>query len=378
MKVGILTLPLWNNFGGILQSYALKKTLCDFGCDVTLIDYQYDVEAIDRLIAKKIKNIIKATFLLPFNKRITETFDIKQQTSVKTRDFVIKEMSPLISVRASNIRNREVITNLDTIVVGSDQVWRKRYSPNLYDYYLDFVKTVNVKKVSYAASFGSSNIDYSTDEINKVKDLLKRFSSISVRESDAVDIVKTEFEADACHVLDPTMLLTKNDYLSLLDKYNVSYSENNSGLFVYILDKGTYENFRIIELEETLKLKHFEVKPKVIDSLYYYNKENYIYPCVTQWLKAFFESEYTLVDSFHGCVFSIIFNKPFIVLGNEERGMSRFISLLKIFDLEDRLVTKDQDIEQLINREIDWRSVNKLLHDNRFYSFEFLKEALDI
>ena len=93
--------------------------------------------------------------------------------------------------------------------------------------------------------------------------------------------------------------------------------------------------------------------------------EDCIFPGVTTWLRAFMDAEMTIVDSFHGMVFSIIFNKPFWVIGNANRGMSRFTSLLKVFHLEERLLDANQLHKVDINRPIDWASVNAILEQKR-------------
>lgn len=84
-----------------------------------------------------------------------------------------------------------------------------------------------------------------------------------------------------------------------------------------------------------------------------------------------------MVDSFHGCVFAIIFNKPFITIGNPERGMTRFYSLLKLFDLENRLVKSTEDFDfSLLHEEIDWRKVNSILTDEKEKALSFLVKSL--
>ena len=103
---------------------------------------------------------------------------------------------------------------------------------------------------------------------------------------------------------------------------------------------------------------------------------DFVFPRVTAWLRAFMDAEMTIVDSFHGAVFSIIFNKPFWVIGNEKRGMARFTSLLKMFHLEDRLVD-ETDLDNLdFHKAIDWNEVNSILEEKRRASKELLLENL--
>ena len=82
-----------------------------------------------------------------------------------------------------------------------------------------------------------------------------------------------------------------------------------------------------------------------------------------------------ITDSFHACVFSIIFHKPFIVIGNKERGLSRFCSLLEAFGLQDRLV-QEQDTVNVLDMDIDWEKVDERLENMRIHSKDFLENAL--
>jgi hypothetical protein len=109
------------------------------------------------------------------------------------------------------------------------------------------------------------------------------------------------------------------------------------------------------------------------------NVEFFKYPCPSQWLKGFQDAEFIITDSFHGTVFSILNNKPFIALGNEMRGMSRFKSLLRMFGLQDRLVLSPslERTKSLIDRDIDWLKVNSILDRERAKALNYLKENLE-
>ena len=105
--------------------------------------------------------------------------------------------------------------------------------------------------------------------------------------------------------------------------------------------------------------------------------EKCIYPPVEQWIKGFMDAHFVVTDSFHGCVFSILFNKPFIAISNSGRGKSRFLSLLSIFGLEERLIDNPGDcVPELIGSVINWESVNSILEEKRKESFHFLKTHL--
>jgi polysaccharide pyruvyl transferase WcaK-like protein len=102
-----------------------------------------------------------------------------------------------------------------------------------------------------------------------------------------------------------------------------------------------------------------------------------IYPPVTNWIRGFMDAEFVNTDSFHGTVFSINFNKPFISIGNKKRGMTRFDSLLKMFGLENRLIdSTDKNVLEIIHEKIDFIRVNKILDNKRKEAKLYMKNAL--
>src|SRR5690606_30541311 len=120
------------------------------------------------------------------------------------------------------------------VVVGSDQVWRPRYSPNIYNFFLDFLKNNStIKKVAYAASFGTEDWEYTEEQTREARELIKHFNAVSVRESSGVLLCdKYLNRKDAVHVLDPTLLLKAEDYNQLINK-----TKKEIGLFTYVLDE---------------------------------------------------------------------------------------------------------------------------------------------
>lgn len=141
-------------------------------------------------------------------------------------------------------------------------------------------------------------------------------------------------DVEATQVLDPTLLLVANDYQKLFEKAKIPKSEGD--MHCYILDNNPQKQALIDNIARERRLKPFSVLTPVPMQI----KEATILtqPPVEQWLRAFYDSEFVVTDSFHACVFSILFRKQFIVYGNQERGMTRFHSLLSILGLEDRLV----------------------------------------
>jgi exopolysaccharide biosynthesis predicted pyruvyltransferase EpsI len=237
-----------------------------------------------------------------------------------------------------------------------------------------------VKRLAYAASFGVDHWEFTPEDTEKSKELLKKFDAISVREDSAIDLIKNNLgRTDAQHVLDPTMLLSLHQYKAVVDKENIAPSSGN--LKVYVLDKTPEKDNLVKLLEEKLQLKAFEVLPakrlneeKVTNS----NINDFVFPNPAAWLRGFQDAKFVVTDSFHGTVFSILHNIPFIAIGNVARGLSRFQSLLKMFGLEDRLVTdiNSVNIDNFAKKEIDWERVNEVLEKERKKAVDFLKANL--
>ena len=169
--------------------------------------------------------------------------------------------------------------------------------------------------------------------------LAKEFNAISVREDTAVNLCLKYLSVNAEHVLDPTMLLSRQDYIDLIQ--NAKVPNNSGSLFAYVLDKTSSKMSLINQIAEDRRMKPYFIDYLSLD----FSKpiEQRIVPPVETWLRSFYDAEFVVTDSFHGCVFSIIFGKPFVALGNPDRGMSRFISLLKTFGLDDHLVMSVKD-----------------------------------
>lgn len=377
MKIGILTQPLRANYGGILQNYALQQVLIHAGHDVETIDWGVSNDIHSCLYRAKMRwmNIIhpsKYAYQLTNNERRIISFNTS-----KFIDKYIIHTYPLHSHKA--FKKQADRGHYDALIVGSDQCWRPRYNDQfLPEMFLCFAHPESLK-IAYAASFGTDHWEFTPEMTAICSSLAQNFDLISVREDSGVDLCKEHLCVDAVHVLDPTMLLSKEDYVHLVEAENEPLSSGS--LFTYILDPDESKTRFIQRASKSLNLTPFKVLPK-------YQAEtrtkkdikkhidNCVFPGVCTWLQAFIDAEMTIVDSFHGMVFSLIFNKPFWVIGNEDRGMSRFSSFLNQFNLQDRLL----DVHNLesvdLSSRIDWQSVNSLFQIKQTESLTVLLNAL--
>lgn len=337
MKIAILTLPLHTNYGGILQAYALQTVLERMGHEVTVITKDKRVPITTRLLFLSIPKRILSKLC---GKKVDIFREFKWNNTYKK---ISENIAPFIDryIKQDN-RFLEKIkpTDYDMIVVGSDQIWRPKYIHNtlrssVKNAYLDFAKFWNIGRIAYAASFGTDEWEYSTEETDLIKPLLGKFNSVSVRELSGITLCREFLDTVAELVLDPTLLLSQCDYLSLC---SLPMEESNKGiLFNYVLDDSQeIDNFiRKVAVEKGLAPKRVGAK---IDDRSAPIEER-IQPSIENWLMGFKEASLVITDSFHACVFSIIFHKPFIAIGNVSRGLSRFDSLFEQFELQDHLLT---------------------------------------
>ena len=298
MKVAIVTQPLLSNYGGILQNWALQQVLEGLGHSPVTIDYLY-------------KSPLRE-YLLQFSKvmllRLLKNPSLKLPTYYRMRrpiafdKFVRKyiKTTPIVHRYSSRILKQG---QFDAVVVGSDQVWRPCYNYyTLPDMFLGFAQDLPVRKVAYAASFGSDEWEYSMEQEVMASNQIQRFDALSVREHSAVALCREHFKMEAEDVLDPTLLLPKERYEELCSAIP---RKSQRYLYAYILDLDDKKRMLVEQQAEQLGLP-IEWASSGGDSIL----------SVEEWLALFRDSEYVITDSFHGTVFSIIFNKSFIFIVN--------------------------------------------------------------
>lgn len=374
MKIGILTQPLHTNYGGLLQAYALQETLKQMGHEPWILQREKMgcVVVCLRKTKEYIWNLMGREYVALTYKEFAL---IQQNTDVFVERYISPKTKRINSKRC--LKKTALNLNFEAYVVGSDQVWRPSYSPSIANYFLDFAANEqNIKRVAYAASFGVDFWEYSRSEERKCTDLASLFNGISVREVSGVSICEKYLGVVAQHVLDPTMLLERSTYEKLVEDANESQSDGN--LFCYFLDENKTKQQLVTHLASALSLQPFFSMPKKRPTSQNLRKypDECIFPSVTKWLRAFMDAEVVITDSYHGCVFSIIFNKPFWVLANKHRGMARFYSLLKSFDLEERLIASNETADIDVTLPINWEIVNARRDELKNVSLNFLNKHI--
>lgn len=337
MKIGLLSYHRNYNYGWNLQCYALMTVLKSMGHEVTLID---KMKFSNKNLLRRFKSACAS--ILHLNRRKSYE-NVQKERGVNIAPFFDNHIFP----RTCCIKNQKGYRKLprfDALVVGSDQVWRKKLVNPLADYFFNFIDYPAIM-ISYAASFGVDYAEYSDEEMKRCGKLIERFKAVSVREASGVKLIKDVYKWSCNPVVmpDPTLLLSRHDY----EKISGESTGQTSGLFCYILDM-TEDKEKVIKKISTI----YSLQPKIISL-----DEEKAYPSVEEWLQLFRDADFVFTDSFHGCVFSLIFRKPFIAYGNAKRGIARFVSLLDSFGLRERLIESSSDMERVDMQSI--KNINK-------------------
>ena len=370
------TLPLSvGNYGGILQAYALQCVLRQLqlspATDLSVSNPRPVADVAERIAIRSLPS---------------SAFSSKQATDL--RDYVFDKMTSdrlntfvknnIVGVELYNRRgkvDRNVLEQFDKFVAGSDQIWRRDYG-DVKSYLFDFVDNPNATMISYAASFGHDSLTgYQRRTIRAAKPLAQRFHALSVREKSAVSNCGEYWGINARHHVDPTMLIDPRQYRNLADQ---SATELSQGLLTYVLDDSAPTRSFVSQLCDRLGLTETRLVNKPTSyAAWKADPDGFLKPSVETWLKAFSDAEFVVTDSFHGTVFAILNNKPFVAISNPKRGAGRFISLLEMFGLQDRLISAADDRnEARLSRNIDWAAVNDRLAVERARGISYLDEFL--
>lgn len=345
MKIGLITYHHSSNYGAVMQSYATCKALKLLGHEVQFINIQ-------QLEKKKLRHIAFIPKFLNF-RRFTKKFYPKETP-------YIENLSEL----------KKINFDFDCIIVGSDQVWNPNISlDKCLAYFLDFGGN-DIKRISYASSFGLSNWpDNKKDLIIPVTEALKRFNSISVREKTGQELLSNLFGVSSTVVVDPTML--HKDYNEITGNF-----EDNNDIICYLLNRTNEQLKASRFISDTLG-----IQLKLISNIYPINGFKYVYPpSIEDWIRYIGGAKLVITDSFHGLVFSLLYKRDFIVFAVNNGRNSRLIDLLDLLGLKDRYFTNIEDLKSSIHKikKIDYDKVESIIEKKRQESWNFLKSSLTL
>lgn len=350
MKVATLTFQDADNYGAMLQCYALQKSVERLGVECLVIDYKcsylnhpYGLAALKRKgLIRFILGNINALVRKPRKKK----FKAFRQEIPMTR-----------SVTKQNIR--ELNNEFDSFIVGSDCVWNDDITDFDTTYLLDFVDDC-VKKNSYAASFGFSKMKQ--NKAADYKNYLTQFNEIGVRESSGKDIIDSLLNRKAQFVLDPTLLLDRKDW----DLVASPSTQNSKYIFVYQLAPSKY----LLEIVKKLKVA------TGYDAIFipfpvggFIKSKIHMNDGPKEWVSLLKNAEYVVTDSFHATAFSVIYGKKVYCCVNELA--TRIVSLLELLGLNVFLFDRNRKFELLEN--VDYSKAYSVLNEKKQQSLDFLK-----
>ena len=359
-KVGAITFHRAINYGAVLQAYALQEAVKKLGFQYELIDYRNSV--LERVHKERrlsdckspkaiLKHLLYASIYNRKHKKFREFLD--DYLSISTPCFTSEDLRKLSS------RYTKVIT-------GSDQVFNCNITGFDKAYFLDFIEE-REKKTSYAASFGFSTVP--GEFIEEYKQLLADFSYLTVRERDGAKIVIELLGKEPEVVLDPVMLLSKEEWASIAKEH----TKKKNYILLYAF-KGSKRLHSFVE--NLSKQTGCEI---VYISFSLVRKLNAVYEkCVgpTEFLGLFKNARYVVTNSFHGTAFSINFNKDFFMelLPEEQKVNSRLTNILNVFNLRSRQIVDGENA--YIDQPVNYEEVNKILKQEREKSLNCLQDIL--
>lgn len=380
-KIGLVCVNN-NNYGSILQSFALQYILKKLGNDVTVIRYEEKslMQKLHRMRSKEWTinkwNYIKNYYIIPiWNKSLRNGLKLRNERFYKFK--VEKFIYSNIYTDLNDIS--EFVKTMDVIVLGSDQVWHPSNLEMNY-FTLNFVP-INIKKNSYAPSFGVSNL--TNIQAKKTIDFLKRFDAISVRELSGKKIIKDLIGKDVEIVCDPTLLLSSDEWNGVL---NVSKPlVNNKYILCYFIGDNPWQrkNAEAISKKFGLKIIALPHIDKYVHSDESYADIKYYDAGPIEFINLIKHASLVMTDSFHATVFSIINHTPFFTFnrfktGNKASTNSRISSILKILDLEERHIKSEVDLNITDNNIMcDFSNTDKVLEKFRVSSLKYLKESIN-
>ncbi|MFN6515930.1 MAG: polysaccharide pyruvyl transferase family protein [Nostoc sp. CreGUA01] len=352
MKIGILTFHHINNYGATLQAYALWSFLNSQGYDVEIIDYR-PLKIVWRYLRP----------LIPFKQ--FEKVLVNIPRAWKMRRFLLSHVK-LSQKKFYGKKGLEYYHDkYDVVICGSDQIWCLD-SFRGFDsaFFLDFVSNQSTRKISYAASFGNTvNLGIYQENIYH---FINQFQTILVRDSNSVNIINNECNKKATKVLDPTFLITY-DTIKTPPQINTKY------LLLYIhaeIEPEEEEFIKLLANSENLTIVSVD-KPNKLAQI---NLES---ASPKEWVGLYSQASYIVTNTYHGTIFSIIFQKPFNVFLRSDK-QNKVRDLLMDFNLENRMFSVREIPETLPQEifDIDYESVSRILESKVIESKKYLLQAI--
>lgn len=377
MKIGIITIINVNNYGAELQAFALHHKLKLMGYENEIINYLYYKNSRFKFEKESapvfnisIKNRLKDSILLLIDKYSAFRYPkIAKLRKFRFDEFHRKHTSLTKPFKSfSELYNSNL--NYDTYIVGSDQVWNPNNGTSLEPYFLTFAP-IDSRKISYASSFGIKSIP--NKYFPQYKKWLNNLNFISTRESDGVNIIKEISGINAKHVVDPTLLLSKSDWENFL----IPFESNEPYILFFVFKKNSFAEDLAFKIKKKTGYKIIRVckNEMAVES------DNKILNVrdfgPAEFLGLYQKASFVITTSFHGSIFSLIFEKPFFtVTPNSKDNNSRQESLMSMVGLNHRLIKEGSEVDLDSMFDIKFDSIRVCLNEQIIFSELYLKSSL--
>lgn len=389
MKIGVIT--HWDsldNYGQQLQCYALQHYLRSQGHEAFLIKYLPEGrKEPKRPLWRRVAGTVKWRFFVPqavkdeLSRLRQARLDNKQLNPQRNFEGFRNDCIASTAIVYRSIGQlRTLPPQADAYITGSDQVWHDALDdPSSAGPYLDFGPS-ETKRISYAASIGR---DLENHELSLFTHYLGRFDAISVREQKACDLCHSVGFKDAVVTIDPTLLLDAAEYRKMMPAKGGHPTAAKPYAFFYLLNIYKAEEVYWNYFEKKITEEGLDVK--AVASTGYLPAQEFLpghrnlLATIPEWLSLIDRAQYVVTSSFHGVVFCLLLHRPFyaVLLKNEfATANDRIFSLLQMAGLEDRAISREEDIERCENTEIVWEAVDARLAQTRNHSVDFLRRAL--
>jgi hypothetical protein len=381
-KVGIISYHYSNNYGGVLQNYALYNYINRLGYEVETINYVQSYVNLKSIFYNSglRKNIIRMIKEGDFNlKKLSKRLYVKS----KYNDKIISKFDEFrndycrLSVRVDEKNIYSILQDYEAIIVGSDQVWSPGARSNKV-YFLDFGDCYNGLKFSYAADSTTSEVD--SRQKDRLKTLIEDFDAVSVRNQHSFEFVKRITGKEVSIVVDPTLLIDFSDITQ--DSFYSNYRCEEKYILVYVLGNELSGSNR--EVINKIKKKYGNIKVyAVIIPTMKFNMCNYADKVLydlgpIEWLNMIKNATFILTDSFHGTLFSIKFRRPFLAYYTEKLRSTRFEDLGKRYGIDEFIVSDINEIDKKnsLDKLPDFNKIEEILLAQQNDSIGFLHEIL--
>ena len=369
MKVGILTFHNAYNYGAVLQAFSLQSAIEKLGHQAIILNFENDAIAQTYDIYQNTRRKYRLFFKVFLPNRLKNELSTAN-TRYRNFDFFFQHFYHLSEPLNSNdLKN--IAGEFDAIIGGSDQIWNMEITNHSLEYFLSFANRKMVRKIAYAPSFGAYKIP--SEDIDLLTPLINDFDYLSVRESTAAEKLRGFSKNSISYVLDPVFLLNISEW----DTIKAKPVCDKPYVFMYNIGDDANLNDAAKDAAQKLGLPLYGI---CLTSVIPMQKKIYIDKSgmgPTDFISLISSAQLILTNSFHCTAFSVLYQKPFIVVKSLKVDNGRQQEFLRQIGMEDNIMQNIEicDFDRLLN--YDYKKTQRILDKKIELSYHFLSEALE-